>query len=76
MRLSQAVFRLADLRVVGLAYRWPTPPGLGAEVMLNSGGPRMTIVDLDGDNRTCAWRQDDGLVSEFDFSFRTLRPAA
>lgn len=76
MRLSQAAFRLTDLRVVARAYRWPAPPGLGAEVVLNSGGPRMTIVDLDGDTRTCAWRDCDGLVSEFDFSFRTLRPAA
>lgn len=32
------------------------PVGIGSVVRLNSGGPRMLVVDIEGDDVTVAWR--------------------
>jgi hypothetical protein len=63
-------FAADELLKVGSAYEWPRPPGVGAAVILNSGGPQMLIVDLAGDRRVCCW---PGGESSFDW--RCLRPA-
>lgn len=40
------------------------PVGVGSVVRLNSGGPRMLVVDIDGDSLTTAWRGSDGGITE------------
>jgi uncharacterized protein YodC (DUF2158 family) len=72
---GRSVYPASDLVLVAPAYRWQKPPMIGDVVRLNSGSPPMLIVSADGDVRTCAWRHDDGLVSEFDFDYQALRPA-
>jgi uncharacterized protein YodC (DUF2158 family) len=61
------MIRLNDLiRVAsGEAYQDSREPGLtiGDIVMLNSGGPRMMIVDILDDGRVvAAWRDGDAVV--------------
>lgn len=75
MAPKTARFRAEDLVLVAPAHRWKNPPRIGAVVQLNSGGPDMLVVALDHDMRTCAWRHDDGLTSEFEFSYRMLKPS-
>lgn len=41
----------------GQSLRRPSDPpiGIGSMVILNSGGPEMLVVDVDGDKLTCSW---------------------
>lgn len=36
------------------------PIGVGSVVRLNSGSPRLLVVDVDGENVTVAWQTSDG----------------
>lgn len=71
--LKASNFKTSDLVKVGDAFDWPAVPGHGAEVELNSGGPRMLIVDCDGETRLCEWRDGDDLHRHA-FSYRMLKP--
>lgn len=35
--------------------------GVGTVVRLNSGGPRMLVVDVNGDDVTVSWRTSEGV---------------
>lgn len=73
-KLERKAFRESDLEKVGEAYPWSKPPGVGDAVELGSGGPRMVIVDTDGDfGMTCAWESEPGVV-EATFDWRCLKP--
>ncbi len=37
------------------------PINLGDHVMLNSGGPVMLVVDVEGENVTASWRTGSGI---------------
>lgn len=67
--LRSDYFNENELVKIGDAYAWPEPPTIGAAVELNSGGPRMVIVDLDGDDRICAWAG-----GEATFKWQILKP--
>ena len=70
MTLFSAEFRGRDLVRVGPPFAWRSPPGMGQRVRLNSGGPRMLIVDLFEDRRLCAWRGHEAW-----FDYRALKPS-
>lgn len=71
MKLRQQTFSANDLVVVFIpeAYQDPREPPLftGNYVRLNSGGPRLMVVDTTDDAVTVAWRDRDGAVHERDF---------
>lgn len=48
---------------------------LGMEVVLNSGGPAMTIVEILSDNESviCSWRNSENDLSRHDFKIVCLR---
>ncbi|WP_417515808.1 hypothetical protein [Minwuia sp.] len=58
--MKRAQLSVESLKVVARAERFRHPSendlGLGAVVKLNSGGPNMMVVDLEGDDVTVAWR--------------------
>ena len=68
-------FKAQDLRLVGRAYLWPHGPAMGAAVTLNSGGPRMLVVDVDRDPQRCivSYLSGDDVV-EAVYDWRLLRP--
>jgi uncharacterized protein YodC (DUF2158 family) len=43
------------------------PLRLGNLVRLNSGGPTMVVVDIEGPTAICAWRDRDGKTHEHSF---------
>jgi len=63
--IRSGVFRIEDLEVVGSPEDYQDvrdkPLGIGSLVQLNSGGPRLLVVDLDTEGRlTAAWRDASG----------------
>ena len=48
---------------------------IGDVVVLNSGGPDMTIVEIDGDKATCWWQGHFGDVDQHEFPIACLKPA-
>lgn len=65
----KGTFRAGELVKLADGYDWNSQPSVGAEVQLNSGGPKMTIAWYDGDQAHCIW---DGGQEQFDW--RLLRP--
>jgi uncharacterized protein YodC (DUF2158 family) len=55
-----------------------SPPSLGSvmpgnKVMLKSGGPKMTVCDVDADDRAvCQWLDDDGKLVAHAFELWVL----
>jgi uncharacterized protein YodC (DUF2158 family) len=77
MTLPRAsTFRVSDLVVVADAPP-PDNPSLriGDRCRLNSGGPLMTVVDVDGGHVTASWR-DGEAVLEWRWHRATVRRAA
>lgn len=75
MNLERKRFPAGDLIKIGEAHAWARPPGVGAAVELNSGGPRMVVVDTDGgDIVTCAWEFTPDCIREAAFDWRCLKP--
>lgn len=54
-------------------YPWHSPPAHGSQVALNSGGPDMIVLDMDGPTYTVGWAADDG-PEEMQIHWRCLRP--
>ena len=48
---------------------------IGDMVRLNSGGPRMMIVDVNRNSVTAAWRDEDGHALEHSFPVACVRRA-
>jgi uncharacterized protein YodC (DUF2158 family) len=49
---------------------------LGDVVILNSGGPAMTVIGLGSDNRAqCKWKRADGQDEEASFPVEAIRLA-
>jgi uncharacterized protein YodC (DUF2158 family) len=74
-KLERKTFQESDLEKVGDPYPWSDPPGVGDAVELNSGGPRMVIVDTAGGfDMTCAWEYTPRVIRESSFDWRCLKP--
>jgi uncharacterized protein YodC (DUF2158 family) len=43
------------------------------EVFLNSGGPRMLVVSIDGNNVACTWVNDNGVFDRDEFKSACVR---
>lgn len=71
----RARFRARDLENIGEAYPWVTPPLIGDVVTLNSGGPRMLVVDIayPDETVTTSWQYEEDMA-EMEVSYRCLRP--
>jgi uncharacterized protein YodC (DUF2158 family) len=71
MSLSRRRFNASDLALVasaeGFADTREPPLRLGNLVRLNSGGPTMVVVDIQGLAAICAWRARDGKTHEHSF---------
>jgi uncharacterized protein YodC (DUF2158 family) len=71
-----ARFKYSDLRKIGAAFPWAAKPLIGDTVTLNSGCPRMLIVDLDyarSDIVMTGWSVA-GAQAEMEISYKCLRP--
>jgi uncharacterized protein YodC (DUF2158 family) len=68
MSLRQRGINASDLELVGAAesFNDPREPALrmGCLVKLNSGGPAMMVVDLEGPAAVVAWVDHSGVVCE------------
>lgn len=71
MKLFRRTFLADELKLVFIAesYQDSREPPLftGNYVRLNSGGPRLMVVDTTDNSVTVAWRDRDGVVHEHDF---------
>lgn len=70
-QLRSGSFHESELIKIGGPYPWPAPPIVGDAVELNSGGPRMLILEMDGDHAICDW---EGSAGECRFSWVCLKP--
>lgn len=61
-----------SMRRVGKAsdFQIPGEPplGIGDVVYLNSGGPALLVVDVNGENLTSAWRDNHGNIQEMELA--------
>jgi uncharacterized protein YodC (DUF2158 family) len=77
MTIRKRIFQLKDLHIIKTAEDFhdarEPPLRLGNWVCLNSGGPIMTVVDIEGGEVTVAWRTKDGHTRESDFPAACLR---
>lgn len=75
MKPNKRAFSEKDLKRLAPAYPWLSPPKIGEAVTLNSGGPRMLVVDVDDNPQRCvvSYLSDQGAV-EADYDWRLLRP--
>jgi uncharacterized protein YodC (DUF2158 family) len=71
MKLCRRVIRTNDLVLVATAESFQDnrepPLSTGNFVRLNSGSPRLLVVDTSDDAVTVAWRDGAGLIHEQDF---------
>ena len=65
---KRSIFAVSDLELVAKAEdfvnRFEPRLRIGDVVALNSGGPRMLVVDVTGDGVTAAWYDSEGIVQE------------
>lgn len=73
-KLQSGNFRESELVKLGGPWRWRRIPGVGDKVTLNSGGPMMLIVDVEGEIMVTSWIDDDGKPVECPFHYVMLRP--
>jgi uncharacterized protein YodC (DUF2158 family) len=80
MRLSQRKINASHLILIAAADSFADsrepPLGLGNFVRLNSGGPTMVIVDIEGLTVICAWRDRDGKTHEHGFPVASVHRAS
>lgn len=63
-KMHSGRFRISDLRLVGRPPPPDVPPlAMGERCRLNSGGPALLVVDVNGDDLTLSWQHEE-TVSE------------
>jgi uncharacterized protein YodC (DUF2158 family) len=69
--MKRHLFRASDLAKIAAAESFQHPSEsllrIGSIIQLNSGGPKMMVVDYDGINVLAAWRDSEGAVQEGSF---------